>query len=251
MGDDGDGGLGTASTNRSVQIISSGVVAVAAGSGHSLFVKTNGSLWAMGLDFYGQLGDNSTIISYSPEQIVSSGVAAVAAGEYHSLFLKSDGSLWGMGYNQDGELGLGTTNVHRVPVQIVPNNVVAIAAGSYHSLFIKSDGSLWGMGFNQDGELGDGTYSNRLTPIQIVAGPPPMPSITGIKLSGNNLNLNGANGVSGEVLHTLVSSNLAQPLGQWRSVATNILNASGNFSITATNVVAPNAAQQYYLLETQ
>jgi alpha-tubulin suppressor-like RCC1 family protein len=249
MGNDDLGGLGAATTNRPVQIISSGVMAVAAGGGHSLFVKTNGSLWAMGLDFYGQLGDNSTIISYTPEQIVASGVTAVAAGNYHSLFIKSDGSLWGMGYNMDGELGLGTTNVHRVPVQIVPSNVVAVAAGSYHSLFIKADGSLWGMGYNLDGELGDGTYSNHLSPIQIVAGPPPAPRITNIKLSGTNLNLGGANGVSGEILRTLVSTNAALPLSQWQPAATNVLNATGNFNITATNVVVPNAVQRFYVLQ--
>ena len=30
---------------------------IAAGEGHSLFLKTDGSLWGMGFDDYGQLGD--------------------------------------------------------------------------------------------------------------------------------------------------------------------------------------------------
>ncbi len=42
----GDGTLNN--TNRPEQIVASGVTAIAAGSGHSLFLKSNGSLWAMG-----------------------------------------------------------------------------------------------------------------------------------------------------------------------------------------------------------
>jgi hypothetical protein len=49
---------------------------------------TNGSLWAMGDNQYGQLGDGTTNAkSLSPEQIVGSNVTAIAAGEYHTLFI--------------------------------------------------------------------------------------------------------------------------------------------------------------------
>jgi hypothetical protein len=39
------------------QIVPSGVVAIAAGQEHSLFLKADGTLWAMGRYIYGQLGD--------------------------------------------------------------------------------------------------------------------------------------------------------------------------------------------------
>jgi alpha-tubulin suppressor-like RCC1 family protein len=80
------------------------VTKIAAGVEHSLFLKSDGSLWAMGDNFYGELGDGtySTNAPYGtnrPQQIVASGVTAIAAGDTHSLFLKSDGSLWAMGDN--------------------------------------------------------------------------------------------------------------------------------------------------------
>src|SRR5579859_6837787 len=119
-------------TNQPIQIVSSDVMVIAAGLSHSLFIKTNGSLWAMGENRYGELGDGTLHETNRPEQIVSSGVTAIAAGIYFSLFLKSDGSLWAMGENNNGELGNGTFNNTNRPVLIVSNRVVAIVAGGYH-----------------------------------------------------------------------------------------------------------------------
>lgn len=157
-------------TNRPEQIVASGVTAIAAGYGHSLFLKSDGSLWAMGNNYLGQLGTGTTNDARNrPEQIVVSGVTAVAAGSYHSLFLKSDGSLWAMGYNDSGQLGDGTTDSTNQPEQIVASGVTSVAAGGRHSLFVKSDGSLWATGGNLDGELGDGTLNNTNRPERIVA----------------------------------------------------------------------------------
>src|SRR5579859_2464119 len=86
------------------------VTNISAGFAYSLFLKSDGSLWAMGYNFRAELGDGTFNNTNRPEQIVASGVTAIAAGTYHSLFLKSDGSLWAMGENNNGELGNGTFN---------------------------------------------------------------------------------------------------------------------------------------------
>ena len=254
MGDNTYGQLGLGSTvvtRIQVMILSNGVTAVAAGWYHSLFIKSDGSLWAMGKNDSGQLGDTTTTDRHSPKQITLNGVTAVAAGGSHSLFIKSDGSLWGMGLDEGGQLGLGCSLGlvgHHLASQIVASNVVTVAAGGIHSLFIKSDGSLWGMGTYL---YTRGDYRLGCTPVQVVAGPPPPPLITGISLSGANLNLTGANGVSGEILYTLMSTDVTLPLSQWQRVATNTLAADGNFTITAANAVDPNAAQRFYILQAQ
>jgi alpha-tubulin suppressor-like RCC1 family protein len=169
LGDGTTGSFPYYSTNRPEQIVTSNVTAIAGGYLHSLFLKSDGSLWAMGYNDDGQLGDGTCNQTNRPEQIVASNVMAVAAGAAHSLFLKSDGSLWAMGLNSYGQLGDGTYNNTNQPEQIVAGNVTAIAAGYGHSLFLKSDGSLWAMGYNDDGQLGDGTYNNTNLPEQIVA----------------------------------------------------------------------------------
>jgi PKD repeat protein len=80
---------------------------------------------------------------------------------------------------------------------------------------------------------------------------PVQPDITSFNLFGPNLVLNGINGLSGATYYVLMSTNLAVPLTQWTPVATNVLNVTGNFTVTATNTVAPNIPQRFYILETQ
>ena len=63
---------------------------------HSLFIKTDGTLWVMGLNSYGQLGNGTTTDAHT-QISVGSNVVAVTAGQNHSLFVKNDGRLWAMG----------------------------------------------------------------------------------------------------------------------------------------------------------
>src|ERR1035438_2680428 len=124
-GELGDGTYSYPGTNRPEQILTCGVTAIAAGGSHNLFLKSDGSLWAMGHNAFNQLGDGShNAYTNRPEQIVPGGVTAIAAGCLHSLFLKSDGSLWAMGHNAFNQLGDGSHNAYtNRPEQIVPGGV--------------------------------------------------------------------------------------------------------------------------------
>jgi alpha-tubulin suppressor-like RCC1 family protein len=149
------------------QTVTKVVTKVVAGENDTFFLKSDGSLWGMGANTYGELGDSTTAEVNYPEQIMPSGVMAVAVGQYHTLFLETNGSLWVMGYNDEGQLGDGTYGVahsRSMPEQIMPGGVMAIACGANHSLFVESDGTLWGMGDNSAGQLGDGVSGNVLSP---------------------------------------------------------------------------------------
>ena len=124
-----------------LQALTSGaqpVIKIASNNGHSLLIKSDGSLWVEGANSDGQLGDGTFNLARQPEQIIPGGVTAVAAGIDRSFFIKSDGSLWGTGNH---ELGDGTFRTNR-PVQIVPSGVTDISAGDNFTLFLKDDGSL-------------------------------------------------------------------------------------------------------------
>ncbi|MBU0714915.1 MAG: choice-of-anchor D domain-containing protein, partial [Verrucomicrobia bacterium] len=140
-------GNGTwASTNLPIQVTNN-VVVVAAGGNHSLFVESDGTLWAMGWNNEGELGigtDGAGARTNLPTQ-VTNGVVAVAGGSYHSLYVKADGTLWAMGDNEYGQLGNGTTTESHVPVLVNNGGLMtaSLAKGpnAYHSLAIASVGS--------------------------------------------------------------------------------------------------------------
>src|SRR5579883_399668 len=180
MGDNELGQLGDGTetnTNLPEEVFPNAVgIRVTSASGglyHTLFTLSDGSLWAMGDDSLGELGNgtnNATIPK--PQLIVSSNVTAISAGYGFSYFCKSDGSLWAMGDNSAGQLGDGTTNDSHAPKLIVRSNVVSVAASFLtqppFGLFLKKDGSLWGIGDNGSGQLGLGTTNAHYLPVQIV-----------------------------------------------------------------------------------
>jgi alpha-tubulin suppressor-like RCC1 family protein len=253
----GDGLVYPSYTNNPERIVLSGVSAVAGGYYHSLFLKSDGSLWAMGAATVGQLGNGMTN-SYMPvpTRILSNNVVAIAAGDDYSLFVKTDGSLWGTGLNEYGQLGDGTSgpnNLARMPEQIVPSGVAAIAAGQEHSLFLKANGTLWAMGRFIYGQLGDGFFGGASAEQQTLALPEPVfpspqPSLTLTIASGTNLQLNATCQFGGG-FRLLASTNLAQPLSQWVPVSTNSVTVRGtnNFGVTLTNEVS-SALRRFYIL---
>ncbi len=138
----------------------SGVTAIAGGYLHSLALKNDGTLWAWGANYAGQLGNGTSNDSNVPIQVSAlSGVTAIAAGGEFSLALRNDGTVWGWGRNVDGQLGTGIhTDSSNVPVQMgVLSGITAIAAGGSHTLALKNDGTLWSCGDNYRGQLGIGT----------------------------------------------------------------------------------------------
>lgn len=143
---------------------------IAAGPTHSLAVKKDGTAWAWGQNYDGQLGDGTTTNRLTPVQVSGlTGVVAVAAGYSHSLALKSDGTVWAWGLNANGQVGDGpTTTIRSRPVQVPGlSSMTAVAAGQDTSLSVRSDGTVWAWGANNVGNLGDGTTTRRFAPVQV------------------------------------------------------------------------------------
>ena len=153
-----------------IQIVDSNVTGVSSRGSHALFQKTDGSLWAMGANEYGQLGDGTTTDRHTPIQIVDENVTTFSAGGDHSRFVQADGSLWAMGRNHAGQIGDGTNTDRASPVKVVNSGVAEVASGLSHGYYLTTSGDLWAMGWNADGQLGDGTVTNRNTPVQVLNG---------------------------------------------------------------------------------
>ncbi|AEC01562.1 InlB B-repeat-containing protein [Parasphaerochaeta coccoides] len=157
------------------------VAAVSTGDDHTMILKKDGTLWAIGRNYSGQLGDDTQTDRSTPVQVTSMGtdVAAVSAGGNHTLILKKDGTLWVTGYNGFGQLGDSTTDNRNMPVQVKGSggvgfmtDVKAASAGMYHTMILKKDGTLWATGGNEFGQLGlgdSGSETSRSIPVQITS----------------------------------------------------------------------------------
>ena len=178
----GDISDGSGVSRRSAPIGLTAVVGLAGGVGFNIALRSDGTVWAWGVNYYGQLGDGSITIgsqdfTYPPVQVSGlSGVIAIASGYDHSLALKSDGTVWAWGINASGALGnpafATCTNqpngVSAVPTQVQGlSGVVAIAAGASHSMALKSDGTVWAWGDDSFGQLGTQLRTNFDSPCSL------------------------------------------------------------------------------------
>ena len=138
-----------------------------------LAIKSNGALYAFGLNSSGQLGDGTTTNQSSPipVSVIPIGWNELSVGAAFTDALKSDGTLWAWGVGNHGQLGGGNNSNKNIPSQIgTATNWKFISAGQEYSLAIKQDGTLWAWGNNFFGQLGDGTTADKNAPTQIGTG---------------------------------------------------------------------------------
>lgn len=115
----GDGTISTV-RNTPVEIPSfTGVIDVEAGTHHLLFLKNDATVWAVGHNSSGGLGDGTIVHKSSPVQVIGlTGITKIAAGSFHSLFVKNNGTFWATGSNSTAQLGDGTQVTKTTAVQI-------------------------------------------------------------------------------------------------------------------------------------
>lgn len=115
-------GDGTTSTVRTTPVEIpgfTGIIDLKAGTHHILFLKSDGTVWAVGHNSSGGLGDGTIVHKSSPVAVIGlSGITQIAAGSFHSLFLKNNGTIWATGSNSTAQLGDGTQVYKTTAVQI-------------------------------------------------------------------------------------------------------------------------------------
>jgi alpha-tubulin suppressor-like RCC1 family protein len=136
-----------------------------------LSVKPDGTLWAWGMNAFGQLGLGNTTYYSSPKQVGALTTwSTITEGLYHSIAIKTDGTLWSWGYNNNGQLGLGNVTYYSSPKQVgALTTWLNIAAGNGVTFATKTDGTLWSWGYNGSGGLGLGNTTNYSSPKQVGA----------------------------------------------------------------------------------
>jgi alpha-tubulin suppressor-like RCC1 family protein len=144
-------------------------------SSHTLALKSDGTLWAWGDNYAGQLGDGTDTDRKVPTRVQGlADVIALAVGGWdgedesdgHSVALKRDGTVWTWGDNSKGQLGDSTSSNRLLPAQAKGiGDVTAISASQGKTLVLKADRTVWRL--DQNG----GTQVAGLTDVtSVVAG---------------------------------------------------------------------------------
>ena len=165
------------------------------GISHAVFVKNDGTVWGVGMNYYGELGNGTTsnITTHTPVQMVgvSNAVRAVALGYYQhpsaSIILLADGTVKITG----GYEWFSQTN-NTTPVTIPGlSNIIDIKGGSTAAFALNSIGEVYSFGREiagfQFGSLGLGTTNPGLysytAPTKLIF---PIGAAPIVALSANN-----------------------------------------------------------------
>jgi alpha-tubulin suppressor-like RCC1 family protein len=164
---------------------------------HALFALEDGSVWAMGLNWAGQLGIgsadpvNASPRHSTPVRVQGLGgvkVKAVAAGVQHSLALDAHGNVYGWGENGDGQAGNSSSPV---PALVTTAREITCADGSaclrgativqagHNSSEALVHGHVWAWGRADFGELGHIVPCCSATPLEV-------PGVRGVEMLSSN-----------------------------------------------------------------
>jgi alpha-tubulin suppressor-like RCC1 family protein len=155
---------------------SANVRSIWGGARETIALKSDGTVWAWGLNSCGglgsgncgKLGDGTEISRTIPVQVHGPGnmgylnsITAIMGGEHANYALKSDGTVWAWGGNFVGQLGDGTYTNTVLPVRVSGlTSVRSLGGRGYHNIAIDSNGTVWAWGWNSRGQLGHDTSTS-------------------------------------------------------------------------------------------
>jgi alpha-tubulin suppressor-like RCC1 family protein len=143
------------------------------GALHGCVMTSLGSVFCVGRNDHGQLGDGTTTDRAAAARVagVSFVTGALALGESHTCGRSLAGTWMCWGRNDAGQLGDGTAVDRTSPVAISGGAAfVTLAAGVAHTCGLAASGSVYCWGSNANGQLGTGTIGGSASTPKLVLG---------------------------------------------------------------------------------
>ena len=99
-------------------------------AGHSVALKSDGTVWTWGYGKSGQLGLGSATSTSTPTKVGGlPAIAQVAAGGDNTYALGRDGSLWAWGDDAYGQIGItGSARAQATPLRVNLSAVKSVGA---------------------------------------------------------------------------------------------------------------------------
>jgi alpha-tubulin suppressor-like RCC1 family protein len=143
----------------------SGVATIHAGGSHTFAILPDGSAFAWGGGYAGQLGTGNLSFQATPVSIMGKW-QTFAGGVEHSCGVREDGTLWCWGYNRRGALGIEPPVDAIVQTQVGADaDWTAVSTFETHTCGIKAATELWCWGENEEGALGTGGWRTELVQV--------------------------------------------------------------------------------------
>jgi len=255
-GDNAKGQLGDGTTNSRtspgpVSTVNFGSLtfsAIAAGTDFALALRVDGTVFAWGNNFNGQLGDGTGANKSLPTQLASAlTFSHISAGSNFSIALTETGKAYSWGANQNGQLGDNSTTMRTSPVEVSGGLTFSqVSAGLNHVVAISSDGLLYSWGLETYGRLGQGNpLVGAITPGAVVTtlvGSRTFSAVAAGSLWSIALDSNGTafswgsnyNGVLGIGVTGTTSDSESEPVAVDSNLSFSAITA-GRFHSVATN----------------
>lgn len=179
-----------------------------------------------------------TYITNSIKEWVSSGTNPPAAPT--GLMAAPGAAQIALAWN--ASVGATNYNLKRAPTLGGPYATIHSLAGTNYTDTGLAGGVVYYYAVSAADQFGESSNSAPASASLILS----PPAISGVALTGTNLVIHVAGGVSGATCFALASTNLTLPPNQWTSIATNVFAPDGHFDF---NLNAAGVPWQYFRLQ--
>ncbi len=150
------------------KVVATDVVYAQATNNSLLYSTTDGSLYGIGFNEYGQLGDATTKNKPSPT-LITNNISRFSISDTHSMTVDKFGVLKAVGDNSYSQLANKTAISAQEPIKIM-QGIKDVKVGNYYSVVLAVNGEVFTAGNNEHAQLGNSGENFKAELISIMKG---------------------------------------------------------------------------------